>query len=412
MGNDEKNLHLLHNVKAKHNNKVSIDDVLTRIRTGGNDTEEIKDARKHRKGTPEYDEIKLNKIGCWLPHAICNGYPFDTDCFQEFTGFIFLDRDDLSKDKATALKEELSNNKYVLATWLSLSETGIGALVQVNPGDLTKENFKQVYKSIAEDIIGKEYYDKRCNDIVRKNILSHDPAIIVNDSALPYSIEKVNYTVKDTIPKKINSKVPPADNLLFGNIFPKNEFEEGQDYIFVKEKYDNYQIWLPKIIDEDEGVLIKCIKDGERHKKLNSILVNMVAKNGIKHLNQLYNLLADINNRFCSPPKTEDELKKIFNNVIDLYREGKLTSEYYRKSHIKWKEGNRLTAKEKQQITGREMGKYRKEKTHSIIEQTFQDLMLSMSDQPTQKQVAEQVDLSTRQVKKYWHTIEKEGGDS
>lgn len=92
------------------------------------------------------------------------------------SGLLVLDFDKIPENEFEKTKQELKNNKYTFALWLSPSGNGLKCLVRIPPEE---NNHKRYYSSIKE-FINSEYLDDSGKDVSRGCLESYDPDLYIN----------------------------------------------------------------------------------------------------------------------------------------------------------------------------------------------------------------------------------------
>jgi len=152
--------------------KITVDEVLNKIKNGDENLLNIKNAREFGKSHQKYDEIKKTVLPTYRFNFIFEGYAKDINIIKS-TGLIYIDVDD---------NIEIPHSDYIYAKWRSLSNTGYGILVKVD--NLTLENFKDVYASIGM-ILGVKV-DDGARKAIQQNVLSYYPSLYYNTDSRVY----------------------------------------------------------------------------------------------------------------------------------------------------------------------------------------------------------------------------------
>lgn len=102
---------------------------------------------------------------------------------SNLSGYIYMDVDDFSEISQEEVRRILTDKglDFVKAVWDSFGGTGLGFLVQVD--NLTPENFKWTWASIAKKFEAiKVKVDKATKDITRINVLTYDDNIFIREN--------------------------------------------------------------------------------------------------------------------------------------------------------------------------------------------------------------------------------------
>lgn len=153
----------------KNPHKIKVMTCLERIRDGK--SKELIEKIRTEQNKDLQDAHKKN-----LPSVVFTGFfPERLDQkIQNPTNLCILDFDDV--DDAENKKLELSNNPYVLATWVSPRANGVKALVKISDSKLHKEHFL----ALEKEFIG---VDKSGKNISRVCYESYDPNIYINENS-------------------------------------------------------------------------------------------------------------------------------------------------------------------------------------------------------------------------------------
>lgn len=151
----------------------------------------------------ETDKSLRNELKKDLP-AICFSGKFtrrEAKAIEQHSGFICLDFDGFKSNKLRdKKKDELCEDRYTFACFISPSDDGLKLIVRIPP---SVENHKQ-YFSALEEYYNCEEFDKSTKDISRVCYESYDPEIYINEfSALWDELPKEKYeqlNVVDTAP--------------------------------------------------------------------------------------------------------------------------------------------------------------------------------------------------------------------
>lgn len=150
---------------------VGVDDALARIRNG--ESREMVEAVRSENDKSKRDEIKQK-----LP-AVCFSGKFKKrymSHLEEHSGFLILDFDDYSADKAKTRKHELKKDPYIYAAWVSPSGLGVKALVKIPA--CSAEQHRLYFKAIRNHF--NDEPDTSGSDVSRVCFESYDPELYVN----------------------------------------------------------------------------------------------------------------------------------------------------------------------------------------------------------------------------------------
>jgi len=299
---------------------ISFDQLVQKIKTP---SQVVAFAREYRKGSTEYDEIKVNSIECFYPNQF-NSPNYKSPRYTIGTGYVYLDIDCPSKEEAVNFRNQLTKqHPFITACWFSLSELGLGMLVKVENGG---EFFFEQYWSKLNDII--EGVDPATKNYNRLNAISHDPSIYVNkecatlDSQYKFNQNSIYYStpIPDIEFENINTPViyVGGKDVLEINLFP-----------FKKRK----------------------VQEGYRNKTIGRIGSMLIALNPKAEPKQLESALLSINNNYCYPPQSSSEVLKSFNSNYKKYNKGQLNiNKFLTSKTIFWHPLCQLNRKERTRI--------------------------------------------------------------
>lgn len=137
-------------------------------------------------------------------HGIFDGYRKKKN-FQEASGIIILDIDDIEDDIQEVKEEIVASNDHVLAALTSPSGNGVKVLYYVIPEFVNVDNYREIGKTLVSDfdIYGNVDY----LSITDTLIATYDPDIIINENATPDGVY-VKEIVKNT------TELEPRDETL------------------------------------------------------------------------------------------------------------------------------------------------------------------------------------------------------
>lgn len=155
-----------------------------------------------RKIRLEKDKETRNKLKQELP-AICFSGKFskrEDSALLEHSGLICLDFDDFpSNDEILAKKDELANDPYTFAVFISPSGNGLKVLVKI-PADTSKH---KTFFNALENYYNCDQFDKTSKNVSRVCYESYDPTIYVNINSQEWNkIEEgeIEHMTKDMRP--------------------------------------------------------------------------------------------------------------------------------------------------------------------------------------------------------------------
>lgn len=185
---------------SKHVAHQSLRAALEAIRNG-----EKKQDILHMRSVVETDHDEYDRIKSTLPANIFAGKFVGghavTD-IVEYNCLMTLDIDKLDVIKLVKVKQNLTEDPYVFAFWLSPSGKGYKGLVLLNYGNIDlvdkkywhREAFNQLSKYF------KSHYDieldNKCKDVPRLCFISYDPDLCVKDEVVSFPVEPIEEVKK------------------------------------------------------------------------------------------------------------------------------------------------------------------------------------------------------------------------
>jgi hypothetical protein len=170
---------------------TSIGEILDTIRTGGSVKEQIEAIRKIS------DKKERNKQKIHLPAVIFSSEPQEHrrkgEAVYVPNGIMCLDVDDIPAHELEATKEKIASLPYVLAVMLSVSGTGLCALVTYED----TPNLKNLLAALQADFCYP--LDPSCSDVSRLRFTSLDENLIIKDEVRPAVLSEWFVEIGQTI---------------------------------------------------------------------------------------------------------------------------------------------------------------------------------------------------------------------
>ncbi|TDT41963.1 VirE-like protein [Maribacter spongiicola] len=361
------------------------DQFLSKIKSGDEHLEKILKARQvYRTDSSEYNNIKVTQLPCYTLNFTFEGVRNNCSIIAS-TGHIYID---LDNQREIDLQHPL-----IYASWMSLSDNGRGILVKVD--NVNPENFKDVYSDISKQLGIKA--DKRACKPTQPNVLSYDPQVYTNQNSLTYkAIDKEEIPHYNTINKEIDT-IGTVVGTNFGNIRFDNLDELIENIEFNGDVLYDYRTKV-----KYASVFIKTsrINRGERNDTICGYAYQLRALNlGIKY-QDLYNVLKDINSKYCHPPLPLYKIHSITKgvmNVVDI--KPKLNKE----RRFVYNPDYDLTPTEKRQLNIKVLSKDREKDSKRKIEKTIDDWDFEKEGKITQKGLAKISGKNIKTIQKYYH---------
>ena len=349
-------------------------------------------ARRHGKGSKEYDQIKTYK----LP-AVNFNYQFNEKlCLANATaptGVFYVDIDFGSKEEAIQYKENLRENQFVYSSWLSLSELGLGVLVRSSI--VTPENFSDLHRQFCEQF--EIPYDKRAVKLNQYNVLSHDPDIYLNKYAIDFNpeIKPIETGKKKKVQSLANQgqeqeKQHIATNCTFFRYNNLSNYWKPNDVVVSEEGFQVTELFLPL-----------SIPIGKRKHTLLAFANNLVVLNPTATKEAIYTQIEKKNVR-CTPPLDSKELWDIVHSVFKYKDAGTLKALRTRNRKIIFGPHCGMNKSEKREFVNAQIGEWRKDKTKQKIYEAIENWNRLLQGKITAKSVKDATGLSLRTVKTYW----------
>jgi hypothetical protein len=424
------NKNITHNIYENANSTntmklMKLYEILDTIKNGDENLNQIEEARKLGKESPQYGEIKRKRTSvAW--NASFKNYGRSNDDITGATGIVYMDKDSLSQEEIKAFKELLMGLSYVIAIWISFGGNGIGCLV--NCEEVTMANFKSVWEQINSEVgIG---FDEGVKKIGQINFLSYDPDIRINYNASSFphkenwkrtegntsisgKINKPLFISNDTRieQEKINKEYYNNSNSSSNSlnlVCPRNTpfiriFNSGISYksrlpqeVFGGNKVVSFSSPIP-FYEVNTGY---DILEGKRNICLFAIASNFLKINPALDKEKLLAEMFSINNFRCKPPLPPGEIITIVNSCYKRLNEDKLNPAIKYRSIVA-NPNIYMENEEWRTLISIETGRIRRERTIAAITEAIK-LLKDQGIIITQKQVAAAIDNSKETIKKYW----------
>jgi hypothetical protein len=354
-----------------------------------------------------YDEIKIKKLPGVMWNKSGRYAYFDFD----FKPGNSDHNPELSNSELEFLKSKLITTGYVYACWISLSKTGIGCLVCYQNTVNSELEWKNLYQNIQNKL--NEYTgfvtDRHCNSIVRKNVLSHDPNMLINPDVTPFDslydllndwgVQSYNITnnKKTYIATKCTPIVPDNMRMFHRQSFLDIHFNhhleeaiyvnEEVGYAVFEERKTKIKIYTPQK---------KKFGSGRKVTLFYALLTRYFLNPNYKHL-KLFQWLRDFNQSFCVPPLSDNDLQSIWDYVMISIKSDKFVIKGNSDCYVHFFSYCELTQKQKKSITSQSRILRTKHSIKKAINQ-----LISNDKSLTKHNVAELSNVKPRTVAKYW----------
>lgn len=365
--------------------KLTVDEILNKIKYGDENLLMIKNAREYGKGHEQYDKIKKNVLPTFRFNFIIENTAKNENIIGA-SGLIYIDVDD---------NIEIPKNEYIFAKWRSLSNTGYGVLVKVN--NLTLDNFKDVYASLG--IVLGVKVDDGARKAIQQNVLSYDPNLYYNTNSKVYEC-------------KISEKASPYSIKKKKECIGVNEASDHQSKI--RERIDNtYEYFVGDDSDKDylyfEEKIMICapfipwhgVNKGNRNNLLFRVLSQYALLNPELGMNYLINKSYYINTKM-NPKISNREIRSIVLSVLEKRKQGTLKMYFNQERLIIFNPNKKITNSEKSKITGAINGGRKNKETQLAIYEILENWDFEEFGRITQKSVIDISKFSRSRVQRHW----------
>lgn len=133
-------------------------------------------------------------------------------CVRDYTGFVMVDIDHIPAEKFSEAERIVKSDPHTLFSYVTLSGCGLRVIARMAER-ITEKNFQKAWNTV------NEYYatvtglptDRQCSNATRMSCLSHDPDVVYNPDATPFSLpDKPRREVAKGRPQKIDNAVRAA----------------------------------------------------------------------------------------------------------------------------------------------------------------------------------------------------------
>ncbi len=365
--------------------KITVDEVLHKIKYGDENLLNIKKARDYGKGHKQYDNIKTTALPTFRFNFLYKAYAKDENVIRP-TGLIYIDVDNTI---------EIPHSDYIYAMWRSLSNTGYGILVKVD--NLTLDNFKDVYASLGM-ILGVKV-DDGARRAIQQNVLSYDPSLYCNPESRVYEYEHPKKASLSSIKKKKECIVVNDASVHQSRI--KERIDNSFEY-FVGENSDKEFLYFENKIKICAPFMPwHGIEEGNRNNFLFRLLSQFALLN--PELGKDY-LIAKSNyhNKKMNPNLSRNEIYSIVSSVLEKRKKETLEPYYNKERLILFNPNMELTKQQKSQIVGFVMGEKKSKVTQEAIYEILENWDFEELGQISQKSVISISKFSRSRVQRHW----------
>ncbi len=384
---------------------ISLDKFLSEKNNGGKYREQILEAQKYAKKTPEYAEAKL-QVGGVLANFNCVGGVGNKNLTTS-TGHMYMDSDYIPVKHIDVLKNKIFGIPHVVAVWTSLSKMGIGCFFRVE--GMTTENFHS-FKTFLLNEYNDINWDVSAISKSRKVVQSIDDNVLRKYDALPLSFETVLETLQmkgwvDTT--KVEKKKPKSyDCTVVAKQDSSTNTDSDHKFLHYNEEYKYIDPYSDVKIYPEKVAVARVFPPnvkyhvGIRNTSLFKIAVQLCHINDLTPIDHssLFHCIMDWNSRFCVVPLEPEEVSKLCYSALSNYQgypAQKYLMKYLHNKNVSSSLPN--VSPHYNTLNGLE----RKENTKSQIINFIDNY--SHVVKITQPIVAENLGLSLRTIKSYWN---------
>ena len=373
--------------KPKVIKTVSIDVVFDTIRNGYEYLPLIEKARQFGKGTKEYDYIKTNLLPTFRFNFLIKDSAKNSNITTP-TGLIYLDIDNV---------ETVPESDYIYAKWKSLSNTGYGILVKID--NLTKDNFADAYNQLSE-VIGIAT-DTGARKPIQQTVLSYDSWLYCNVNSKVYKYQETKKVSLVTKLKEGKKGIVANDTILKKSNYGGIKYDNISDYFTSENELTPYLVFGNEKTKICQPFMPNTIKEGKRNSTVFSYLSSMALLNPKCGKGLLVALSYHLCGRM-SKSLSDNEVNKIIENILQMRENDELEMYCNKERRILFNPNIEFTKKEKQEITGREVGQVTKDATQTKIYETLENWNFEINGKITQSKVEKISEFSIATIKRYW----------
>jgi hypothetical protein len=397
-------------------NPKKIIDFPTLIKTIKNNSESdiIEEIRQLRKDENENYKVLKNSLPIITPNCILSKRNLKDQNFEiNFTaasGYIYFDIDNIInlEEYKKYFIEKYGNLVSIVSK--SISCGGISILFKLTNNITTKDQFFQIWDKIRTTILKEENIDNRCKDIGRSWSIPYDPDVYYNyDNEITVEILETKDFINEVNHPITYNKYNNRVNYSFSN--------KGNEYLYnvisidivLKKLIRKTMVFVSnavfdfKPIEYAEVYIPKVIKDGTKHNIYTAMIHQLVFLNPLIEKEYIFSFLFYINNNYAKPKMNTKELIRLFDFVYDSI---KITGKTHHTTSTKWVHFNsnfKLTGKEKNIISNKINGLFKRHKNINKIISAKQEIVFS-GFKINQKNVANMTGLCLKTVQKYFNS--------
>jgi hypothetical protein len=185
-------------------------------------------------------------------------------------------------------------------------------------GVIDKETLKDAWNQIALEI--DMPFDTKAKSLSRKNVLSYDPKIWINNHSCPFIYKKKKLSnIKDKMERTLAAyplrreeqyaaNVHPETPLKVHSVISQDEFD-GKQYLYFEDGKEYCDIFIANAE----------IPSGRRRISLLSISSKLIYLNPGHQKKQIKEYILSINEAYCKPPMPDRDVDSHFNFLWEQY---------------------------------------------------------------------------------------------
>lgn len=247
------------------------------------------------------------------------------------TGLMYFDMDDIHSTVINSVKDKLKESNFVYALWESFSGNGLAFIIKLDRDNISKELYKSTYIEIANEINTKlngiATVDMKTCDLTRRNFISYDPNIYINENCEICGITDDDKFGKDIAVNKRNEELIKENKTEYEIIREKLLFRTP----IIFERYEHYKIEEVEKYIEASVRLNKKIEVGKRGKTYYGITKKLMLLNP-DEASEIYikKEIKRLNTYQTDEPWDNKELEKLFDRFPKI-REANPSEKLFKK---------------------------------------------------------------------------------
>jgi len=338
------------------------------------------DITKARNGEISLENLKL-QLPCVTYNFLYNKYKKDSNIISS-TGFLFIDIDNPDFDINSVDKSKITGYYH------SVGGTGYHILISVT--GLTKQNFKESYITICNELGITKFIDTKAIKHSQFSIISYDDYAYYNDNPYVFNVGGVSSMITHHI--GVVSSMITSYNTTYSSTTSNNirvvssmitdreeEIYDRTDTPHTPIRFDNTdEISIPQnedyVVDFDNGYeviksfLIPSKLTDNRYNTLLAYATNLLYLNPTLSKVKFTEILTNTSSVISDTGIESSKINRIINSVYKYQQEGKLTPIKFNKNRkIIFSKKSRLSKEEKLDIVRTELAIHKVNKSLAKI---------------------------------------------